>query len=190
VTVAALLAACRLALPAALAAQGFALRPESEADVPFLRRLYVSTRWEELAPVIDWTEAQKQAFLESQFALQRHHYRTYYASTEWGVLEHAGVPAGRIYVDRQTNAFCVVDIALLPEWRRRGIGTALLQAVCAEARAAGKLVTFAVEEFNPAQTLYRRLGFREFEDQGMYWFMEWRADDGPAENDGQLKTAS
>jgi GNAT superfamily N-acetyltransferase len=190
VTVAAPPAACRLALPAALAAQGFALRPETEADVPFLRRLYVSTRWEELVPLIDWTEAQKVAFLESQFALQRHHYRTYYASTEWGVLEHAGVPAGRLYLDRQATAFCVVDIALLPEWRRRGIGTALLQAVCAEARAAGKPVTVAVEKFNPAQTLYRRLGFREFEDQGMYWFMEWRAEDGSAENDGQLKTAS
>ena len=183
-------AACRLALPAALADQGFALRPETEADVPFLRRLYVSTRWEELAPIIDWSEAQKQAFLESQFALQRHHYRTYYAATEWVVLEHAGVPAGRLYLDRQATAFCVVDISLLPEWRRRGIGTALMQAVCAEARAAGKPVTVAVEKFNPAQTLYRRLGFREFEDQGLYWFMEWRAEDGPTENDGQLKTAS
>src|SRR6266849_7104972 len=116
-----------LALPAALADQGLALRPETEADVPFLRRLYVSTRWEEVAPIIDWPEEQKQAFLESQFAFQRHHYRTYYASTDWGILEQAGVPAGRIYIDRQTNTLLVVDVALLPEWRRRGIGTALMQ---------------------------------------------------------------
>ena len=50
-------------------------------------------------------------------------------------------------------------------------------------------MTIAVEKFNPAQTLYRRLGFREFEDQGVYWFMEWRAD-GPPEGGGQLNTAS
>ena len=45
----------RLAMPATLAQQGFVLRPESEADVPFLRQLYVSTRWEELAAVAEWT---------------------------------------------------------------------------------------------------------------------------------------
>jgi ribosomal protein S18 acetylase RimI-like enzyme len=182
-------AARMLAMPAALAAQGFVLRPETEADVPFLRRLYVSTRWEELAPVIDWTEAQKQAFLESQFALQRHHYRTYYASTDWAVLEHDGVPAGRLYVDRQTNTLLVVDVSLLPEWRRRGIGTALMLAVCAEAREAGKSVTVAVEKYNPAQSLYRRLGFREVDDQGIYWFMEWRAGpDGCGENRGHAES--
>jgi ribosomal protein S18 acetylase RimI-like enzyme len=166
--------ACLLALPSALLDQGLALRPETEADLAFLRRLYISTRWEELAPIIDWTEAQKIAFLESQFALQRHHYRKYYAETDWGILEQAGVPAGRIYVDRQTSIVLVVDVSLLPEWRGRGIGTALMQAVCAEAREAGKAVSVAVEKYNPAQRLYRRLGFREVSDQGMYWTMEWQ----------------
>jgi ribosomal protein S18 acetylase RimI-like enzyme len=169
-------AGCRLAMPAALAEQGFALRPETEADVPFLRRLYVSTRWEELAPIIDWTEAQKVAFLESQFALQRHHYRKYYAETDWGILEQGGQPAGRLYVDRQNTVLLVVDVSLLPEWRGRGIGTALMHAVCAEAAAVGKAVSIAVEKYNPAQRLYRRLGFREVSDEGIYWFMEWRAD--------------
>jgi GNAT superfamily N-acetyltransferase len=185
VTVAVPRAARMLALPAALAGRGFALRPETEADVPFLRRLYVSTRWEEVAPIIDWTEAQKQAFLETQFAFQRHHYRTYYASTDWAVLEHDGVPAGRLYIDRQADTLLVVDISLLPEWRRRGIGTALMLAVCAVARAAGKSARISVEKFNPAQGLYRRLGFREFADEGIYWFMEWRAaPDGEPEHHG------
>jgi GNAT superfamily N-acetyltransferase len=174
----------KLALPAALIEQGLALRPEVEADVPFLRRLYVSTRWEELA-VTNWAEAQKQAFLESQFALQRHHYRTYYASTDWSILQHGSEPAGRLYVDRQADALLVVDVSLLPEWRGRGIGTAIMQAVCAEGREAGKAVTISVEKYNPAQRLYRRLGFREASDQGVYWFMEWRA----APED-QLNTAS
>lgn len=164
-----------LAMPTALAAQGFKLRPETEADLPFLRRLYISTRWEELASIIDWTEAQKLAFLESQFAFQRHHYRTYYPATDFAVLEKARAPAGRLYVDRQATKLLVIDIALLPEWRGHGTGTALMQAVCAEARAANKKVSIAVEKFNPAQNLYRRLGFRETADEGVYWVMEWRA---------------
>jgi GNAT superfamily N-acetyltransferase len=166
--------ACLLALPAALLDQGLVLRPEAEADVPFLRRLYISTRWQELAPIIDWTEAQKIDFLENQFALQRFHYHKYYAETDWGVLEKASVPVGRLYVDRQTKTLLVVDLSLLPEWRGRGIGTALMQAVCVEARQAGKAVGVAVEKYNPAQRLYRRLGFREVSDEGMYWTMEWQ----------------
>ena len=171
-----------LAMPARLAARGFVLRAESEADVPFLRRLYVSTRWEELAPLIDWSEAQKVAFLESQFAAQRHHYLTYYEGSAFEVLEAGGVPAGRLYLDRQSDKLLIVDISLLPEWRRQGIGTALIEAVFAEARTAGKAVDIAVEKFNPAQRLYRRLGFREHAEEGPYWFMRWRPDpDKPAD---------
>ena len=163
----------RLAMPPLLITQGFALRPETEADVPFLRRLYISMRWEELAPVTDWTDAQKVAFLESQFGFQRTDYLARYASAAFDVLEAGGVPAGRLYLDRQADQFLIVDIALMPEWRGRGIGTALIEAVFAEARLAGKGVDISVEKFNPAQRLYRRLGFREFAEDGIYWFMHW-----------------
>ena len=37
-------------LPAALLSQGYALRPETDDDIPFLMRLYASTREDELAP--------------------------------------------------------------------------------------------------------------------------------------------
>jgi ribosomal protein S18 acetylase RimI-like enzyme len=84
----------------------------------------------------------------------------------------------------------VLDIALLPEWRGRGIGTALMRAVCEETAAAGKAVSVAVEKFNRAQTLYRRLGFRETQDEGIYWFMEWRqAAEDAAADPAQLNTA-
>jgi ribosomal protein S18 acetylase RimI-like enzyme len=162
-----------LALPPVLSGKGFALRPETEADVPFLRRLYISTRWEELAPLVDWTEAQKIAFLDSQFDAQRSYYLSHYASAAFDVLETSGVPAGRLYLDRQADTLLVVDIALLPEWCGRGIGTALLEAMFAEARLAGKGVTISVEKFNPAQRLYKRLGFREYAESDVYWFMHW-----------------
>ena len=164
-----------LALPAALADDCFVLRPETEADIPFLRGLYLSSRWEELAPLADWTDVQKRSFLESQFALQRQHYRAHYAETDFTVLERRGVPAGRLYIDRRADALIVHDIALLPEWRGSGVGTALMRAVCNEAGAAGKKVSVAVEKYNPAQRLYRRLGFRETSDEGVHWIMEWPA---------------
>jgi ribosomal protein S18 acetylase RimI-like enzyme len=174
-------AAHRLAIPAVLCDRGFALRPETEADVPFLRRLYISTRWEELAVLADWTDAQKIAFLDSQFDAQRSDYLVRYANAAFDILEARGVPAGRLYLDRQTDTLLIVDIALLPQWCGRGIGTALLEAMFAEARLAGKGVTISVEKFNPAQRLYRRLGFREYAESDVYWFMHWSPQaDAPA----------
>lgn len=165
----------RLAVPAVLAQQGFGLRPETEADVPFLRQLYISTRWEEVSAAADWSDAQKIAFLESQFALQRHHYLNHYANSSFDVIEQHRLPAGRLYLDRQERTLLIVDIALLPQWRGRGIGTALIEAVFAEARQAGKEVSISVEKFNPALRLYQRLGFRPYAEDDVYWFMYWSA---------------
>ena len=137
-----------LAMPPAVAEQGFVLRPEVEADVAFLRRLYISTRWDELA-IVNWPDEQKIAFLESQFGLQRHHYYKYYPTTDFAVLEQHGTPAGRLYLERLPKVVTMIDIALLPQWRGRGIGTALIAATLAEAGAAGQAVSIMVEKFNP-----------------------------------------
>ena len=66
----------------------------------------------------------------------------------------------------------IVDIALLPEHRGGGVGTALLRDLLAEADAAGKRVTIHVERFNPALRLYERLGFSVAEDKGVYLLLE------------------
>jgi len=162
-----------LAMPPELAEQGFALRPETQADVPFLRRLYASTRWDELA-IVDWSDEQKIAFLSDQSRLQLYHYYKYYPTTDFAVLEQHGTPMGRIYLERLDKTVTMLDIALLPEWRNRGVGTALIKATLVEAGEAGQVVSIMVEKFNPAQRLYRRLGFREITDEGVQWVMEWR----------------
>ena len=81
---------------------------------------------------------------------------------------------GRLYVARWTGEIRIVDIALLPEFCNRGIGTTLLRQLQAEAQDAGKPLRIHVERFNPALRLYDRLGFRQIEDKGVYLFLEWR----------------
>jgi GNAT superfamily N-acetyltransferase len=53
---------------------------------------------------------------------------------------------GRLYFERRVTTLQVIDIALLPQWRGRGLGTAIMEWVCALAHAAGKSVTVAVEK--------------------------------------------
>lgn len=163
-----------LALPADLAARGVSLRRETDTDAEFMRRLYISMRWEELAPLTEWSESQKQAFLSSQFDLQRRHYALHYQGADFAVVDCHGDSAGRLYLFRGTSEIRVVDIGFLPEWRNQGLGTRLLQAVFDEARPKGQCVSIHVETFNPARRLYERLGFREISQTGPYLLMEWR----------------
>jgi ribosomal protein S18 acetylase RimI-like enzyme len=161
------------ALPAALLSEGFALRPETDADLPFLRELFASTREEELATV-PWSAEQKRAFLLGQFNAQRHHYRTYNAGCAFDVIEHRGGRAGRLYLEEERLRLYIVDITLMPGWRGRGLGTAMLSALQECGRASGRSIGIMVEKFNPAMRLYRRLGFTDLVDHGVYQEMEWR----------------
>lgn len=152
------------------------LRDATDADRPFLYAVYAATRQEELAAV-DWDEGQKAAFLSMQFAAQDRHYQEVYPRAAYQVILSGGRPVGRWYVDRSAAEIRIIDIAVLPEDRGAGAGTALVRELLAEAAAAGLPVTIHVERFNRALGWYERLGFRQVEDRGVYLFMEWRAAD-------------
>jgi GNAT superfamily N-acetyltransferase len=150
-----------------------ALRPIEVADLPFLERLYASTREEELA-VVEWTPEAKEAFLRQQFEAQHRWYQEQYAGATFDVVLVGGAPAGRLYLARWEREHRIVDVSLLPEHRGRGTGERLLSRVLEEAEAAGKPVTIHVERMNRALSLYARLGFRLREDKGVYLLLEWR----------------
>ncbi|MBI3443927.1 MAG: GNAT family N-acetyltransferase [Magnetospirillum sp.] len=164
---------------ASLAARGVALRAETPDDHAFLERLYVSVRWVELA-VTDWTDDAKLAFLTSQYGLQVRHYTQHYSDSAFAIVVLDGEPIGRLYLYRGKTDLRIVDISLLPQCRGSGIGTQLLNLVFDEARATGKTVSIHVEKFNPAQTLYHRLGFHQISESGPYRLMEWRSPDPPS----------
>jgi GNAT superfamily N-acetyltransferase len=151
------------------------LRPIQEEDMEVLFRVYASTRAEEMAMVVDWTDEQKEAFLRMQFQAQHAWYQEHYIGAQFDLLLVDGVPAGRLYVHRRGTEIRLVDISLLPEFRGSGIGTKLLHELMAEAEAAGKPLTIHVEKYNPAMRLYLRLGFKSIDDRGPYDLMEWRA---------------
>lgn len=68
-------------------------------------------------------------------------------------------PIGHWWVLWQADLIHLVDLALSRAMRGRGLGTALLVAVCATADEVGLPVILSVNRANPAQRLYRRLGF-------------------------------
>jgi ribosomal protein S18 acetylase RimI-like enzyme len=149
------------------------LRPVAPGDEPFLRALYGSTREGELAP-LGWSPVQVDAFLDMQFRARQLQYRSQFPRAGDCVVLVGGDPAGRLYVDRAEVLIRIVDIAMAPDYRGQGAGTALLGGLIEEASAAGKVVELHVESGNPAQRLYRRLGFVEAGAASPYLRMQWR----------------
>jgi ribosomal protein S18 acetylase RimI-like enzyme len=143
------------------------LRRAGAEDAELLLRVYRATRAEELA-VVPWTDAEREAFLRQQFTAQDAYWRQLRPRTRRYVVEVGGRGAGRLYVDRTAQEIRIVDIALLPEFRGAGVGTALLRGVLAEGEAAGLPVTIHVERGNRARRLYGRLGFERVADAGAY----------------------
>ncbi|HEY7281680.1 MAG TPA: GNAT family N-acetyltransferase [Actinomycetota bacterium] len=147
------------------------LRPATEGDREFLVRVYWSTRSEELA-LTCWPQAETDEFVRMQFDLQDRHYRTAFPDAERSIVEIDGHPVGRLYVQRVDREIRILDIALLPRFRRRGIGGGLLADLVDEGSRSGRPVRIHVEARNPAISLYKRLGFVRVADEGVYHLME------------------
>ena len=161
------------------------LRPAAEGDYEELVRVYASTRAAELEQVTWWDDEQKLAFCRAQYDAQKAEYEARFPASEYDVILLGGSTAGRIWVARTEDEIRLLDIALLPEVRRRGVGAALVGALIEEARASGKRLRHMVFMLNTdARRFYERLGFRVFEDIGGYLHMEWAPEGEAADGRG------
>jgi ribosomal protein S18 acetylase RimI-like enzyme len=150
-----------------------ALRPATPEDRAFLLSVYAAARAAELDQVA-WPPGVRESFLEMQFNAQDGEYHRLNPDASFDVVVVAGERAGRLYVDRRPGELRVIDISLLPAFRGRGLGGAILAGLQEEAAAAGRIVSLQVELSNPAARLYERLGFELVQDLGVYRCLEWR----------------
>ncbi|GAB6843605.1 ribosomal protein S18 acetylase RimI-like enzyme [Methylorubrum rhodinum] len=132
-------------------------RPEGEEDAPFLFALHAADHgatFSMLPPPL------RDLLLRQTFDGKRLTYRVRYPDARWEILEADGAPIGRIVTDRGARGLTLIDIALLPERRGRGLGARLIAETMDEARAAGLPLHLTVAADNPgARRLYERLGF-------------------------------
>lgn len=149
-----------------------ALRSAEGADTPFLFRVYAGTRTDELAGM-GWAPSQTEAFLQMQFAAQRRSYGVQFPEARWKVILQGRAPVGGLLVSRNGAEIRLVDIALLPQYRGSGIGTALIAGLQAEAAEAGLPLRLHVDIFNRALRLYERLGFSRIGRDGLHHALEW-----------------
>jgi ribosomal protein S18 acetylase RimI-like enzyme len=148
-------------------------RMADPADQAFFATLYRSTRDDLLALIAD--PRYIDVLIATQQRAQVDDYRKRYPDALYEVLELAGAAAGRLVTAHVPGALRVVDLAVLPPARRRGVAREALRHVQRRAAAEGRDVTLAVRKDNPgARRLYAALGFAEEAEDGGGLQLRWR----------------
>ncbi len=150
------------------------LRPEQDDDRDFLYQLFCDSRQPEFAQLLPPPVFHQ--VMAHQFDAQTVTYHSRYPDARFDIIELDGRPIGRIVVDRPGSMVYVVDQAIVPAWRGRGISTAIMRALMDEAAAVGFPVQLKVSSTaDPSFRLYQRLGFAAIETVPLYLRLEWRA---------------
>jgi ribosomal protein S18 acetylase RimI-like enzyme len=148
------------------------LRPEREDDQDFRYRLFCDSRQPEFALL---APAALEQVMTQQFHAQTLSSLGRFRQARFDIIELSGEPIGRIVVDRPGAMLHLVDQAIVPQWRGRGVGTAIVRALMDEARAAEVPVRLEVAaESDPSLRLYLRLGFVPVETASLNARLEWR----------------
>lgn len=153
----------------------YRVRPARPEDREFLALLYATTRAAELDRA-GFPPDQREAFCRMQFEAQQHHYALYFARAVDTLFEVDARPIGRELIARAADELFLVDIALLPEFRNRGIGSQRLRLLIDESRRLGCPIRLYAEQGSGAEALYRRHGFVVVGEEGVHFMMERAAD--------------
>jgi ribosomal protein S18 acetylase RimI-like enzyme len=149
-------------------------RPMVEDDAMLLFELYASARADELSRS-GWATPQQRSFFRMQAQNQEAYFQRHYDHLDRRTVCINGFSAGRLLVDRPSHAITIVDLALLPAFRGRGVGALLIRCLLEEAAELDVPVHVDLPKGSPAIAICERLGFRLAKDLGDRWHFVWSA---------------
>ncbi|WP_213803525.1 GNAT family N-acetyltransferase [Granulicella sp. dw_53] len=149
------------------------LRQANSADGEFLLMLYAQQRAAEL-DICGMNTAQRQIFVQIQFNARQSSYATYYPTASDQIISlEDGTSIGRVLVDRTAHGMCLVDIVLLQERQRQGIGTKVIRSLQRECKDSRWQLKLKVAKGSAAERFYRRLGFQLTDEDPFRRQMVW-----------------
>ena len=127
----------------------YTLRPATEDDFDFLFDLHEVALRDHVQAIWGWDDAR-----------QRQMYRDSFAGKQRSIVVVDGVECGVVCMRRRADDVYLELVEIHPRVQRRGIGTAIVRALIAEAAAARLPAALRVFKINiGARRLYQRLGF-------------------------------
>lgn len=153
------------------------IRPALPSDEAFFLALYRSTRYDLLGLLAD------PRYIDGLIAMQQQMqvagYRSSYPDAAYEVLELDGVPVGRLVTAAVEGAVRVVDIAVMPQARGRGVAGGALRRLQRQAALDGRALALAVRKDNAgARRLYAALGFTVDTEDAAVLQLRWRGGAG------------
>lgn len=136
-------------------------RPASASDYDFVYQLRRVTMQKYVQVIWGWDELAQQ----ERFAI----------SFNPGISQIIVVnsqDAGELALIEGEDVLYLKGIYILPAYQNRGVGTAVLHHLLAQARTRRQSVTLRVFKVNPARQLYERLGFTIVEESEPYYLMK------------------
>lgn len=143
------------------ASPGYSLRPACSADVPF----FVAMRETTMGPIVrrhlPWIPEEQEA-------------RVLYRYDCAKVITLGAQDIGLWKVASDPDLTDLIQVQLLPDFQRLGIGSHLIVRLQDDCRLAMRPITLHVFASNPALRLYQRLGFEVTEEDEHSFQMMWR----------------
>lgn len=149
------------------------LRAVTADDQDFLLELYRSSRGNDLRE-LGWDEDRIREFLGMQYEAQQKFHDSDYQNARDEIIVCDGESAGRLLIEPREREIRCIDIALLPPFRNRGVGSVLIGQLQTRANREQKPLRLQVIRFNRAINLFERLGFERTSETGTHFQMEWR----------------
>lgn len=123
------------------------------------------------------TERAMRSYVEQTFGQwdeerQRERHAHEFASRRPDIVSFDGVDVGIWLVLREPTRLVLSKIYLLPEFQRRGIGSALLDRLIRESEGTRLPIHLRLLRVNPAISLYERKGFKVVRHEDPYVYME------------------
>jgi ribosomal protein S18 acetylase RimI-like enzyme len=151
------------------------MRPACREDEPLLFELFAGERRVEFAAA-GVPQMQAEMLAQMQYRGRAMSYSAQFPEAEDSILiVEDGTPVGRLLVDRKSERWRVVDIAVLAEHRGRGVARKALIECQVQCAIAGTKLELEVATQNPARRLYEQLGFRVTGEDMLAVRMAWSA---------------
>lgn len=140
--------------------QKIGFRPAFDQDYDFLYQLHVATMKDYVDKTWGWNDDFQEKIFKEKFEPDKLKIITF-DKKDIGII---------VIEDRDEDVFLRI-IEILPEYQNKGIGKYIVQSLIDKAKNENKVVFLYVLKVNPAQNLYKSLGFEIISEITTHYIM-------------------
>lgn len=145
--------------------------PANKENQDFLKKIFFESRFD----LIAIPDLELQSFImQQQYQIEESQLSCCFPNFEKNLIKMDEEFVGRIYLNRNTYEYRILELGFLESYRRKGLGKAVLTLVKERALKENKAVTLQVAWFNQgAKCFYEKMGFKTLSTQAVFCEMVW-----------------